>query len=138
MLDNPLNILVPSRELHQMIYAVTNCAQTTVELINNKDQAILRFTSQSTVADEIGELDVDVLSDRQIRDIKEPGSITPDVCLCLPPLNSLVNFVKAHSRKIELLRISANPNGTLILAVKGHHVTGELITEKLEKPHLSK
>lgn len=121
-----------------MIHAVTHCTYTSVELITNREQAILRFTSQSDMAEEIGELDVDVVTDRQIRDVKEPGSIAPDVCLCLPPLGTLVNFVKAHSRKIESLRISGSPNGTLMLAVKGPHVTGELVTEKLEQPNLSK
>lgn len=138
MLDRPINLLVQARDFHQMIHAMSQCTYIAVELVNDSEQPILRFSAQSEMAAEVGELNVDIVQDRQIRDIKEPGSVIPDICLTLPPLNSFVNFVKAYSRQIDSLQISANANGHLTLAVRGPHISGELTTVELTKPNLSK
>lgn len=121
-----------------MIYAVSQNKSATVELIRHTEQPFLRFTSQSSLAEEVGELDVDIASEAQVRDIKEPGAIIPDVCLNLPPINTLVNFVAGYSRKIEMLKVSATRDGYLQLSVNSAQVTAELVTTHLQKPRMSK
>ncbi|KAI7891107.1 checkpoint protein Hus1/Mec3, partial [Mucor mucedo] len=138
LLQGTISLLVQARDLHQMVYAVSQSKSTTVELIHhNIEQPFLRFTSESDHAEEIGELDVDLVSEHQVRHIKEPGTDIPDVCLTLPPINSLVNFVTAHSRTIETISLCANRTGYLQLSVKSPSVAAELVTNGLTIPPLS-
>ncbi|KAI8095943.1 hypothetical protein BDF21DRAFT_18209 [Thamnidium elegans] len=126
-----------------MVSAIKRCNFTNLELQTSEDNTnhCLLFKSESTtktgaIAEEVGELDIVILTDRQSSDIRQPGHLTPDVCLTLKPLGNYINFVKGLSHLLESIVISASANGEFRLDYAGLNVFAEHVGTKLQRPEL--
>lgn len=129
-----------------MTSAVKRCNFTKITLKERggeENERYLEFRSESTTVggstiEEVGELNVNLLTDREAVQIREPGKISPDVCLSLEPLCEYVNFVTRLSAKIPAITISASANGEFRLELSGPNVVAEHVSTGLSKPELGK